>query len=229
VTPDMSFECLLVSRDAGVTSVLKAWLDNLSISTNICSNSSMAFDQFTKGNPELVILDWEDDSPEFVSKARKAQGWREPTLVVISPNDSLVPGADLFLCRPVTSESSAKALKAAYSRILYRYRRRTRYPLISTVRTTDENNHSADVTVTNIGDGGLRLSARQEFIVGNRLSFRLLLPGTDKPVQIQTRVRWTRTYGTVGCEFLHIPAPDLHVLHDWLIEKDQFRKPVTPI
>jgi hypothetical protein len=85
------------------------------------------------------------------------------------------------------------------------------------------------VTVTNIGDGGLGLSARQEFIVGNRLSFRLLLPGTDRPVQIQARVRWTRTYGALGCEFLHIPTADLHILHDWLTENDKVRKPVTAI
>jgi DNA-binding response OmpR family regulator len=229
VTPEMSFECLLVSQDADVVSVLKAWLDNLSIATNICSNSSTAFDQFNKDNPELVIIDWEDDSAEFLSRIRKAQGWREPTVLAISSNDGLVPGADVVLCRPVTPESSAQALKAAYIRLLYRHRRHARFPLISTVRATDENNHSVDVTVTNIGDGGLGLSARQEFTIGNCLSFRLLLPGTDKPVQIQARVRWTRTYGAVGCEFLHIPTADLHVLHDWLIEKDQVRKPAIAI
>jgi hypothetical protein len=229
VTPDMSLECLLVSRDAGVISVLKACLDNLSISTNICSNSSTAFDQFTRGNPELVIVDWKEDSPEFLSRIRKAQGWREPTILVISPNDSLVSDADVLVCHPVTSESGAKALKAAYMRMLYRRRRHTRYPLISTVRATDENDHSVDVTITNIGDGGLGLNARQEFIVGNRLSLRLLLPGTDKPVQIQVRVQWTRTYGALGCEFLHIPTADLHILHDWLSEKDTVKKPVSAI
>jgi CheY-like chemotaxis protein len=229
VTPEMSFECLLVSRDADAISVLKAWLDSLSISTNICSNSPAAFDQFTKENPELIIIDWEEDSPELLSRIRKAQGWREPTVLVISPDDVPVSGGDVVLCRPVTAESGAQALKAAYLRVLYRHRRHTRYPLISTVRATDENNHSVDVTVTNIGDGGLGLSARQEFTVGNRLSFRLLLPGTDKPVQIQARVRWTRTYGAVGCEFLHIPTADLHVLHDWLTEKDPVRKPAIAI
>lgn len=229
MTPDMSFECLLVSRDAGVVNVLNPLLDNLSISTNICSNFSMAFDEFMRGNPELIIIDWEDDSPEFLVRIRKARGWKEPTIIAVLPNDDLVSGVDVFLSQPVTSESGVKALKIAYSRMLYRHRRHTRYPLISTVRTTDENNHSADVTVTNIGDGGLGLSAKQEFIVGNRLSFRLLLPGTDKPIQIQARVQWTRTYGALGCEFLYIPTADLHTLHDWLIEKEQVRKPVIPI
>jgi hypothetical protein len=225
VTPDMLFECLLVSRDAGVVGVLNALLDGYSISTHVCSCAT-ALDRLTRSNPELVIVDWEDDSPEFLTKIRKTGGWRQPTILAVSPNDGLVPLADVLLGRPVTTESGAKALKAAYSRMRYRHRRITRYSLISTVRATDENNHSTDVTLTDIGDGGLGLRARQDFTVGSCLSFRLLLPGTDKPIHIQARVQWTRMYGAVGCEFLHIPSADLHILHDWLTEKNQVRKPV---
>jgi hypothetical protein len=227
MTPDMAFECLLVSRDPGVVCVMNKLLYNLSISTNICLNSSRAFDQLAGGNTDLVIVDWEDDSAEFLSRARKLSGWQKLTVVAVSPTDCPVPGADVVLRKPVTNESGAKSLKAAYSRMLYDHRRHIRYALMSSVVATDDSGRAVDVTVLDIGDGGVGLSTKRQFSVGDTLSFRLLLPGTDRAVYIQARVQWTRPYGTLGCEFLRIPPVDLNILHDWLTIKNQVKKPVV--
>ncbi len=227
MTSDMSFECLLVSGDDLVVGLLSSVLERLSICTNVCPNLSTALEQLTSFEPELVIVDREDASLEFLKRMQKPRGRTKPTIVVISPNDDRRSVADVVLCRPITRESGTKAINAAYSQMLHRYRRHTRYSLMSMVRVTDELNHSADVTITNIGDGGLGLSsAGTEFVVGDQLSFRLLLPGAVKPVQIQARVQWTRTFGILGCEFLHIPTADLHILRDWLTEREQVKKPM---
>ena len=68
MTSDMAFECLLVSRDPGVVYVMNRLLNNLSISTNVCLSSSRAFDQLSGGSTDLVIVDWEDDSAEFLDE-----------------------------------------------------------------------------------------------------------------------------------------------------------------
>lgn len=229
MTPDMAFECLLVSRDPGVVCVMNKLLNNLSISTNICLSSSKAFDQLSGGSTDLVIVDWEDGSAEFLNRARKFSGWQKLTVVAVSPTDCPVLGADVVLRKPVTDESGAKSLKVAYSRVLYDHRRHTRYALMSTVSATDDKSRFVDVTILNIGDGGVGLSAKQEFTIGDTLSFRLLLPDTDRAIYIQARVRWTRQYGAVGCEFLRIPPVDLNILHDWLTSKNQIKKPVVQI
>jgi len=83
--------------------------------------------------------------------------------------------------------------------------------------------------ITDIGDGGVGLSSKQKLTVGDTLSFRLLLPGTDRVIYIQARVRWTRQYGAVGCEFLRIPPVDLNILHDWLTSKNQIKKPLVKL
>jgi len=44
-------------------------------------------------------------------------------------------------------------------------------------------------------------------------------------VSIEARVRWTRNYGTAGCEYLHIPPTDLGILDDWLKSKTHVKKP----
>ena len=84
-----------------------------------------------------------------------------------------------------------------------------------------------DITITDIGDGGVGLSCKEDFAIGDVLCFRLLLPGSARPVYIEARVQWTRNYGAVGCEFLRIPPVDLNILHDWLKSKAQVKKPLA--
>ena len=229
MTSDMAFECLLVSRDPGVVCVMNRLLGNLSISVNICLSSLKAFDQLSEGSTDLVIVDWEDDSAEFLGKIRKSRGWQKPTVVAVSSTDRPVSGADVFLQKPVTAESGAKSLRAAYSRMIYDHRRHTRHAVMTTVTAADDKNRPVDVTITDIGDEGVGLSIKQEFNIGDTLSFHLLLPETNRAIYIQARVRWTRRYGVVGCEFVRIPPTDLNILHDWLTTKNQIKKPVVEI
>lgn len=129
----------------------------------------------------------------------------------------------------MTDVSGAKSLRAAYSRMLYDYRRHARYALMSSVQATHKNNRSVEVTITDIGDGGVGLSSREGFVIGDTLSFRLLLPGSPRPIYIEARVQWTRNYGTAGCEYVRIPPVDLNILHDWLQSKIQIKKPLAEI
>jgi len=100
---------------------------------------------------------------------------------------------------------------------------------MSCVQATNENNQSVDVTITDIGDGGVGLSSRETFAVGDVLRFRVMLPGAARQIYIEARVQWTRNYGAAGCEYLRIPPVDLNILHDWLKSKIQIKKPVVVI
>jgi len=229
VTADMAFECLLVSRDANVVCMVNKLLDNLAINTNICLSSSKALDQLAKGSADLVIVDWEDDSAELVGNIRKSRGWQKPTVLAVSPANGPVPVADVLLRKPVTPEGCAKSLKAAYSRMMYDYRRHCRYAVMSSVSATDERGRLLDVTLTDIGDGGVGLRTKEDLKLGDTLSFRLSLPGASRAIFIEARVQWTRPYGAVGCEFLRIPPVDLNILHDWLTRKNKVKKPSAEI
>ena len=229
MTSDMAFECLLISRDPGVVCVMNKLLDHLSISTKVCLSTAKAFDQLAGRNTDLVIVDWDEDSAELLTGIRKSNGWRKPTVVAVSPNDCTVRGADIVLPKPVTDKSGARSLKAAYSRMLYDHRRHTRYALMSKVMARDERDRSLEMTILDIGDGGVGISTKEQFTVGDVLCFRLLLPGADRTIYIQARVQWTREYGAIGCEFLRIPPVDLNILHDWLTSKNQIKKPVAAI
>jgi PilZ domain len=229
MTSDMAFECLLVSRDPSVVSTMNKLLGNLSISTNLCLSSSKVLDQLSEGSTDLIIVDWEDDSADLLHRIQKSLKWHKPTVVAVSSQDCPVPGAHVVLRKPVTEASGAMSLKAAYSRMLYDYRRHARYALMSSVQATNENNQLVDVTITDIGDGGVGLSSKEGFTIGDVLCFRLLLPGVARPIFIEARVQWTRDYGASGCEYLRIPPVDLNILHDWLRSKAQIKKPLYEI
>jgi CheY-like chemotaxis protein len=225
----MAFECLLVSRDPGVLGVMDKLLKNLSICTNVCLSSSKALEQVSKGSTDLIVVDWQEDSAEFVYKIRELSGWQKPTVVAVSPDDNTAPGADVVLRKPVTDKSGAKSLRVAYSRMLCDYRRHARFALMSTVSALDDKGRTVDVTIRDIGDGGIGITTKHPLTVGDALSLRLLLPGTERAIYIQARVRWTRDYGAAGCEFLRIPPVNVNILRDWLRSKNQIKKPVVEL
>ena len=113
--------------------------------------------------------------------------------------------------------------------MLYDHRRHTRYALMAKAVVTDDKNRSSEAMILDIDIGGWRsgISTKLELALGDALSFRLHLPGTERAIYIQARVQWTRQYGAVGCEFLRIPPVDVNLLHDWLTSKNQVKKPLV--
>jgi len=229
MTSDMAFECLLVSRDPSVVSIMNKLLEDLSISTNVCLSASNAVDHLSEGSTDLVVVDWDDDSADLLHSIQASGNWQKPTIVAVSSQDYSVPGVHVVVRKPVTDASVTKSLKAAYSRMLYDYRRHARYALMRSVQATDQNKRSIDVTITDIGDGGVGLSTREDFAIGDVLCFHLSLPGANRPIYIEARVQWVRNYGALGCEYIRIPPIDLNILHDWLKSKSEIKKPLVEI
>ena len=227
MTADMAFECLFVSTDAGLFRTAGRILRDLSISIKVCASSSSACDLLGKGSTDLVVIDWDgEESSELMRRIWAGGKYRKPTVVAIASSDSFLPGAHIVLKKPVTAETTQKSFKDAYSRMLLDYRRHTRHTLMLPVVATFDDGRTATVTVTDIGDGGVGLSSKQTFVIGDGLSFRLRLPGLTRDILLHARVLWTRDYGRVGCEFIRIPPVDLMILHDWLKAKVQVKKPL---
>ncbi len=228
MTSDMAFECLVVARDPAVFSPINHLLRELSICAQICLRPSEALGLLTRSNTDLLVVDCDiEDSIELLHDIGKSGKSRKPTIVAIAQSDCHVPGAHVVLKKPVTVEMGAKSLKIAYSRMLQDFRRQARCALMMSTMGTTEDGRTFSITVTDLGDGGLGLKTKEELTVGDVLSFRLLLPGTCHPLLIHSRVLWTREYGTAGCEFVHIPPTDVKILHDWLKQRLQVRKPIA--
>jgi hypothetical protein len=243
MTPEMAFECLLVSHDPAVFSTMDRILQDFSIHTNVCPNPSKAADLLADGGTDLIVIDLESEhSSELMHHIFESHMRQKPTILAVSAVDCVVPGVHVFLRKPVTPESGAKSLKAAYSRMLRDHRKHTRFALMSRVLATDDNKQTLWVTVTNIGEGGVGLTTnthigedgddlttQKKLAVGSVVSFQVPLPGLGSAIDVQARVLWTRPYGAAGCEFIRIPPDDLQVLHAWLESRYRFKKPLFPL
>jgi hypothetical protein len=100
---------------------------------------------------------------------------------------------------------------------------------MESVVAADDRNRTVPMTILDIGDGGVGVRSKEELIVGDVLSFRLLLPAAKRDINIQARVLWKQGAGRVGCEFVRIPPVDLNILHDWLKQRIKVKKPLAEI
>lgn len=230
MTPEMEFECLLVSHDPTVFGTMDRILQDFSVRTNVCSNPSRAANLLAEGSTDLIVIDLEGEgsSELMMHSIYKSRLGQKPTILAVSAVDCAVPGVHIVLRKPVTPESGVKSLKAAYSRMVQDFRRHTRFALMARVFASDENNRILSVTVTNIGQGGVGLTTKEKLEIGSIVSFQVPLPGLGSPIQIRARVLWTRQYGVLGCEFVRVPPGDLQILHAWLETKYRLKKPLIP-
>ena len=228
MTPEMAFECLLVSHDPAVFSTVDQILKDLSIHTKVCLTPSRVASVLAQGGTDLVVIDLESsESSEVMHEILNSHLRRKPTVLGISATDRVVPGIHVMLRKPVTPESGIRSLKVAYSRMLQDYRKHTRFALLTPALATDDNNRMFSVTVTNIGEGGVGITLEEKLQIGTILSFRVPLPGLKGEIHIQARLLWTRAYGVAGCQFVRVPPGDLQVLYGWLKSRYRFKKPTV--
>jgi CheY-like chemotaxis protein len=230
MTPEMAFECLLVTPDPAVFSTMGELLQDFSISTKACPDTSNAARLLAEGSADLIIIDLDaKNASEFLEQAAAAPIRQKPTVLAVSGREDTGAYVHVVLRKPVDRDSGLTSLKAAYSRMLRDYRQHTRFAVMSPVVVKDENGRSVQVTVTNIGEGGVGLTSMETIRVGSTLNFRLCLTGLENEISIQARVLWTRAYGAFGCEFMHLPAFDHQLLRAWLESRYRIKKPLRPV
>jgi len=229
MTPEMAFECLLVSPDPAVFSTMDGILHDFSIATKVCPFPTRAAHLLAEGSTDLVVIDLEAENASEFLRQIAARTRQKPTVLAVSGADCVAPGVHVILRKPVTHESGLTSLKAAYSRMVRDYRKHTRFAVMTPVAATDEDNRIIQVTVTNIGEGGVGLTSLETLRIGGMLSFRMRLPELKNEISIQARVLWTRPYGAAGCQFVHTSPFDLQLLHAWLESRYRIKKPSIPL
>lgn len=230
MTPEMAFQCFLVSRDPAVICTLDPILRNLSVCTDVCSDASKLVDVLGQVSTDLLVIDLDGEtSAELIRQVYESHMYQKPTILAVSALDRALPGVHVVLRKPVTPESGLKSLKAAYSRMLQDFRQHTRFALMSSVLARDEHDRALSVIVTNVGEGGVGVTAKQRLTIGSVLSFRLPLPGLTSELTIQARVLWTRDYGAAGCEFVRVSPFDRQLLYAWLESRYRIKKPMIPV
>jgi len=230
MTPEMSFDCLLVSDDPAVVCTIDPILQELSICRSTCQDPGKAAGILGQVSTDLVIVDLDkDNSMDLVNRICALQNQQKPTMVAVSAKDQAIPGVHILLRKPITHESGLNSLRRAYSRMLQDFRKHTRFALMMSVAAIDENEQTIPIIVTNIGQGGLGFTTKERVKNGAVLSMQIPLPGLGREIHIRARVVWTRDYGASGCAFVHLSSFDSQLLNAWLESKYRIKKPLIPV
>src|SRR5262245_34598431 len=109
MTPELAFECLLISPDAGLRYTMSEVLHNFSIVMENCLTASKACDIIPERNPDLVVIDWDGDaSSSLLHTIWNSAHRRKPTILGVSGDARPIPGAHFVLRKPVTTRSATE-------------------------------------------------------------------------------------------------------------------------
>jgi hypothetical protein len=230
MTPEMVFDCLLVSHDPAVVCILDPILQDLSMSTSVCPDAAKASDILRQVSTDLIVVDLDnEDSTELVNRLGRSELHQKPTVLGVSATDRALPGVHVLLRKPFNQQSGMNSLRRAYSRMVQDFRKHTRFALMTSVVARDENDSRISIMVTNIGQGGLGFTAKTKIESGTILSMRIPLSGLGNHIDVRARVLWNRDYGAAGCEFVHLSDFDGQLLRAWLESKYRIKKPLIPV
>ena len=224
MTPEMVFECLVVSDDIQVLSLMKCALDRLSIDVERCANPVKGLELLAKRDVDLVVCDCKGapGEIELVNGVLTSDRKRKPTVITVVDSAFLAlgaksAGAHVIIRKPLTRESSAQGLKTAYSRMVREERRAARYAIMRRVLAKNQRGELVPITITDISEHGIGLFSKKKIDVGELLSFELALSNAMS-ITVQARLLWTR-HSLGGADFECMSDADRRFLHGWLASR----------
>jgi hypothetical protein len=225
MTPDMKFEALLVSQDLQVLQRTLETMEDLSIDVDVCRSASRAVDLLTKRSFDLVILDCDKgNGVAEIAKTLKSKVNLKTTIAALvdgpfSGRQIMEAGAHVLMRKPLTHNFNRDFRNVVYSRMVREWRRHPRYAVRWLVAAKDSTDKPVPVTMENISRAGVGLCLVPKLLIGDILTFRLLLPGTNQIIRFDARVLWSLRDHRAGAEFVNISTIDADVLDTWLKSK----------
>src|SRR5437660_2539837 len=103
MTPEMAFECVLMSTDAEVLRIINRTLIDFSISTRICFQDSQAKRAIADGGMVLLVIDLVDESSlEIMREIWKSGPMQNPNIDGIYSYNSCGPSIHIKLEIPLS-------------------------------------------------------------------------------------------------------------------------------
>jgi response regulator RpfG family c-di-GMP phosphodiesterase len=228
MTPEMVFECLIVSEDRQVLSLMNSALERLSIDVETCASPAEGLGLLAKRDIDLVVCDCKGTPTEVKllnGVLNPDNKKRKPTVLTVVDGPFLALGAKgaaahVVIEKPLTHESSAQGLKTAYSRMVREARRNPRRAIMRRVLAKNRRGELIQITITDVSEQGIGLFSKHNLVVGDFLSFDLALPNAERSLRAEIRLLWSR-HNLAGADFERISIADRQFLHAWFASREK--------
>lgn len=228
MTPDMVFECLMVSEDKHVLFLMNSALERFSINVQTCGTPAEGLGVLAKRDVDLVVCDCTGTPGEakFLNGVLKSDDKkRKPTVLTVVGDPFLAlrakgAGAHFVMRKPLTRDSTAQGLKTAYSRMVREERRNPRLAIMKRTLATNRRGELFQITITDVSEHGVGLLSRRNLAAGDLLTFDLALPNAERSFRAEVRLLWSR-HNLAGADFKRMSIADRQILHGWLASKEK--------
>lgn len=127
---------------------------------------------------------------------------------------TLVPGANIFLQKPLTTESVVSHANGAQEMMARERRRYFRQPLSLSVSLKSEEGEQW-ARMTNLGEGGMALHIVNRLAHSSVVEFGFELP-FGQPITGKGMVAWANSEGLIGIKFQLLRGKGHDAIQDWL-------------
>ncbi|MHB8214824.1 MAG: PilZ domain-containing protein [Candidatus Sulfotelmatobacter sp.] len=217
---------LLISGDIQTIDTLCHFMGQLAMHVEVCSDFALASSKLSHSKFEALVLDFKqrEEALELLKTLRQITSHKASVVIAILNSNEEMPdafraGASFVLVRPLSSQVLKRTLRVSYPLMVHERRRHFRCPAQISVHVSVGSEPEFAATSANISESGIALSNAPGLKVGDKVSLRLILPGTKVPSKINAEVCWRNDAGSAGLQFVNVPMSVKEELATWLADR----------
>ncbi len=226
VVSALAVRVLLVSRDGHTIKTLSQVMEQSSIHVEVATTPETAIRELCRNKYEAVVVDFQnqEDSLGLIRKKRAMTSNRTAIVWGIVNSDKEMPeafraGATFVVVRPLSQSNLKRTLKVSYPLMVREKRRYHRTRVEAQVFVSSSSHPEFIASSINISEGGMALDGAVPLQIGEELTLRFKLPGTDALMKLTGEVCWYDHDGRVGLQFIIVSEHIKQHVQDWIAER----------
>jgi ActR/RegA family two-component response regulator len=221
--PSVPIGCaLLVSNDQATIERLSKSMQQLALSTDVCSEIDVAPGLLNGRKFGAIVVDLQlgNEAQTLPEKVRHSPSNRTSVILAISDSDmetavAVKNGSNFVLRRPLSGISIDRTLKAAYGLILREQRRYFRCPVEVPVAICRPDMPDVHGQTLNISEGGIAIATSALVKTSVQVEVRFTLPDQGSRFAVESTICWCKE-GYIGLQFSSLPPHLGSELQEWL-------------
>jgi ActR/RegA family two-component response regulator len=213
---------LVVSNDAATIEHLRASMQQLAMSPEVCFEVSVALGMLNQRKFEAVVVDLQlgNQAKVVLEKIRLSPANRTAVLFSISDNDAetavaFKAGSNFVITRPLSRASVDRSLKVAYGLIVRERRRYFRCPVQIPAAIYSSGAPAVHGQMLNISEGGVAINTSLSLKPGVQVKVQFTLPDREIQFEAESTVCWSKE-GYLGFQFISLSPQRTSELQEWL-------------
>jgi CheY-like chemotaxis protein len=222
----LAIRALVVSNDRETIGALSQAMGQSAIHVEVSDSVDSAIRELCHNKYEAIVVDFQNqqESLALVRKQRTTTSNRSAVVwgIVNSDRESseaFRAGANFVVVRPLSQSTLGRTLKVSYPLMVREKRRYHRTSMEVQVFVTSPSHPEFIANSINISEGGMALDGSVPVQVGERLTLRFKIPGTDDAIKLTAEVCWYDHEGRVGFQFLTLSEQVKEQIQLWIAER----------